>query len=142
MLGFDDCTETGRQTDVWDTAAAPLHECSTGAIGPGDYFAKTLLPILPSSDTIGLVPCAIVDLGVRLLLTSVFDVLPLPRLFQVTAWAYFLWTFLLGPGLLLLAFTRRARRQPLRIYALQLVQLILWMLTCLVTMAVAALSGP
>ncbi len=59
VLGYDDCTETGRQTDMWDAAAPPLHECSNGAIGPGDYFARTLLPILPSSDTIGLVPCAI-----------------------------------------------------------------------------------
>jgi hypothetical protein len=59
VLGYDDCMETGRQTDVWDTAAPPLHECSNGAIGPGDHFAKALLPILPSSDTIGLVPCAI-----------------------------------------------------------------------------------
>lgn len=84
----------------------------------------------------------IVDLGVRLLLTSVFEV-PLPsRLFQITAWAWFLWSFLVGPGLLLLAFTRRARRQPTRIYALQLAQMIVWMITCLVTLAVAALSGP
>jgi hypothetical protein len=59
VLGFDDCTETGRQTDMWDTAAPPLHECSNAAIGPGDHFARTLLPILPSSDTIGLVPCAL-----------------------------------------------------------------------------------
>jgi hypothetical protein len=59
VLGFDDCTDTGRKTDAWDTAAPPLHECWNGAIGPGDYFAKTLLPKLPTSDTIGLVPCAI-----------------------------------------------------------------------------------
>lgn len=59
VLGFDDCSETGRQKDKWDTAAPPLHECWNGAIGPGDYFAKTLLTSLPSNDTIGLVPCAI-----------------------------------------------------------------------------------
>jgi hypothetical protein len=59
VLGFDDCAETGRKQDQWDTAAAPLHECWNGALGPGDYFAKTLLPIIPSGDTIGLVPCAI-----------------------------------------------------------------------------------
>ncbi|HEU5072983.1 MAG TPA: sialate O-acetylesterase, partial [Polyangiaceae bacterium] len=28
-------------------------------IGPGDYFAKTLIEALPAGDTIGLVPCAI-----------------------------------------------------------------------------------
>lgn len=59
VLGFDDCSATGRQSDKWDTAAPPLHECWNGALGPGDYFAKTLLPRIPSQDTIGLVPCAI-----------------------------------------------------------------------------------
>jgi hypothetical protein len=59
VLGFDDCAETGRQENVWDTAAPPLHECWNGAIGPGDYFAKTLLDVIPEGDTIGLVPCAI-----------------------------------------------------------------------------------
>ncbi|MFZ5895422.1 MAG: sialate O-acetylesterase [Myxococcota bacterium] len=59
VLGFDNCTATGRQTDKWDTAAPPLHECWNGAIGPGDWFAKTLLASIPSGDSIGLVPCAI-----------------------------------------------------------------------------------
>ena len=59
VLGFDACSATGRQIDRWDTAAPPLHECWNGAIGPGDYFAKTLLGVIPSQDTIGLVPCAI-----------------------------------------------------------------------------------
>jgi hypothetical protein len=59
VLGFDDCAETGRQADEWDTAAPPLHECWNGAVGPGDHFAKTLLPTLPPDDTIGLVPCAV-----------------------------------------------------------------------------------
>jgi hypothetical protein len=59
VLGFDDCAATGRQADKWDTAAPPLHECWNGALGPGDYFAKTLLARIPSEDTIGLVPCAI-----------------------------------------------------------------------------------
>jgi hypothetical protein len=59
VLGYDSCTATGRQTDQWDTAAPPLHECWNSALGPGDYFAKTLLPKLPQGDTIGLVPCAI-----------------------------------------------------------------------------------
>ena len=52
VLGFDDCTENGRKTDEWDTAAPPLHECWNGAVGPGAHFAKTLLGTLPSEDTI------------------------------------------------------------------------------------------
>jgi hypothetical protein len=59
VLGFDNCAQTGRQTDVWDVAAPPLHECYNDGVGPGDYFAKTLLGVIPEGDTIGLVPCAI-----------------------------------------------------------------------------------
>ncbi len=59
VLGFDDCQETGRRADEWDIAAPPLHECWNGAVGPGDWFAKTLLAALPEQDTIGLVPCAL-----------------------------------------------------------------------------------
>jgi hypothetical protein len=59
VLGFDDCAATGRQTNKWDVAVAPLHECWNGALGPGDYFSKTLLKVLPAGDTIGLVPAAI-----------------------------------------------------------------------------------
>jgi hypothetical protein len=59
VLGYDDCAATGRRKDVWATAVPPLHECWNGAIGPGDYFAKTLIAALPAGDTIGLVPCAI-----------------------------------------------------------------------------------
>jgi hypothetical protein len=59
VLGFDSCSSTGRQSDVWDTAAPPLHNCWSNAIGPGDYFAKTVIDVVPEGDTIGLVPCAI-----------------------------------------------------------------------------------
>jgi hypothetical protein len=59
VLGYDNCSQTGRQTDKWDTAAPPLHECWNNAIGPGDYFAKTLIEFVAPGDTIGLVPCAI-----------------------------------------------------------------------------------
>lgn len=59
VLGYGECAATGRHENVWDTAAPPLHECWSDAIGPGDYFAKTLLSRLPAGDTIGLVPCAI-----------------------------------------------------------------------------------
>jgi hypothetical protein len=59
VLGFDTCAATGRQPDVWDIAAPPLHECFNDGLGPGDYFAKTLVNVIPAGDTIGLVPCAI-----------------------------------------------------------------------------------
>lgn len=59
VLGFDNCSATGRAADEWDVAVPPLHECGPGALGPGDYFAKTLIEKLPEGDTIGLVPCAL-----------------------------------------------------------------------------------
>jgi len=59
VLGFDACAATGREQDKWDVAVPPLHECWNGALGPGDYFAKTLINVVPAGDTIGLVPCAI-----------------------------------------------------------------------------------
>lgn len=59
VLGYDDCAATGRKKDQWAVAVPPLHECWNGAIGPGDWFAKTVLARLPPGDTIGLVPCAI-----------------------------------------------------------------------------------
>ncbi len=59
VLGFDDCAVTGRVEGEWDVAAPPLHECWNTAIGPGDYFSKTLIEKYPEQDTIGLVPLAI-----------------------------------------------------------------------------------
>jgi hypothetical protein len=59
VLGFDNCQATGRVSDQWDVAVPPLHECGPGAVGPGDWFSKTLIEKLPSGDTIGLVPCAL-----------------------------------------------------------------------------------
>lgn len=59
VLGFDDCAATGRKKDQWDVAVPPLHECFAGAIGPGDWFSKTLIDQLPAGDTILLVPCAV-----------------------------------------------------------------------------------
>jgi hypothetical protein len=58
VLGFDDCAATGRKTDQWDVAVPPLHECSPGALGPGDWFSKTIIDSLPTGDRIGLLPCA------------------------------------------------------------------------------------
>lgn len=59
VLGFDDCAATGRVEGEWDVAAPPLHECWNSAVGPGDYFAKTLIEKYPEQDTIGLVPLAV-----------------------------------------------------------------------------------
>ena len=59
VIGFDDCAATGRKADQWDVAVPPLHECFAGAIGPGDYFSKTLIDKVPAGDTIGLVPGAL-----------------------------------------------------------------------------------
>ncbi|WP_437587497.1 sialate O-acetylesterase [Sorangium sp. So ce1000] len=59
VLGFDACAATGRAEGKWDIAAPPLHECWNGAIGPGDYFSKTILDHYPAQDTVGLVPSAI-----------------------------------------------------------------------------------
>jgi hypothetical protein len=59
VLGYDACAATGRVEGQWDTAAPSLHECWSGAIGPGDYFAKTLIDEYPVEDSIGLVPAAI-----------------------------------------------------------------------------------
>jgi hypothetical protein len=46
-------------TDQWRIAVPPLHETWQGAIGPGDWFSKTIINELPAGDTIGLIPCAI-----------------------------------------------------------------------------------
>ena len=59
VLGYDNNPALGRVTDQWDVACPPLHSTYQGAIGPGDWFAKTIINKLPKDDTIGLVPCAI-----------------------------------------------------------------------------------
>jgi hypothetical protein len=59
VLGFDSCGATGRASDEWDVAVPPLHECGPGAVGPGDWFSKTLIQKLPENESIMLVPCAL-----------------------------------------------------------------------------------
>jgi hypothetical protein len=59
VLGYDNNPALGRVTDQWDIAAPPLHATYQGAIGPGDWFAKTLIQRYPAADSIGLIPCAI-----------------------------------------------------------------------------------
>jgi hypothetical protein len=59
VLGFDDNPATGRRKDEWDVACPPLHDSWNNALGPGDYFGKTMIEHVPDGGTIGLVPCAI-----------------------------------------------------------------------------------
>jgi hypothetical protein len=64
VLGYDNCSslKPARTYDKWALAKPPLHECYNG-VGPGDWFAKTLIDTSDKLglgiDTIGLVPCAI-----------------------------------------------------------------------------------
>ena len=59
-LAFNNCT--GKTFNQWYVASPPLHGCNEG-LGPGDYFAKTLIDTSDKLelgiDTIGLIPCAI-----------------------------------------------------------------------------------
>jgi hypothetical protein len=59
VLGYDNCSATGREENEWDVASPPLHACWSDAIGPGDYFAKAMIDHYPPGDSVGLVPCAI-----------------------------------------------------------------------------------
>lgn len=58
VLAYDNCTNVNRTYNEWYTASPPLHQCDAG-VGPGDYFAKTLIESLPEGYTIGLVPTAV-----------------------------------------------------------------------------------
>jgi hypothetical protein len=58
VLAYDNCPDINREYGQWYTASPPLHSCG-GGVGPGDYFAKTLIEVLPEGYTIGLVPCAV-----------------------------------------------------------------------------------
>jgi hypothetical protein len=59
VLGYDNNAALGRVTDQWDVASPPLHASWLDAIGPGDWFGKTMIQKVPAGDTIGLIPCAI-----------------------------------------------------------------------------------
>jgi hypothetical protein len=56
VLAYDNVC--GREYNRWYQAAPPLHSHGTG-IGPGDYFARTLIATLPRQFKVGLVPCGI-----------------------------------------------------------------------------------
>lgn len=59
VLGYDNNAALGRVTNKWDVASPPLHASWLNAIGPGDWFGKTMIQKVPTGDTIGLIPCAI-----------------------------------------------------------------------------------
>lgn len=59
VLGYDNNAALGRVTNKWDVACPPLHASWLNAIGPGDWFGKTMIQKVPAGDTIGLIPCAI-----------------------------------------------------------------------------------
>ncbi|HEY9060526.1 MAG TPA: glycoside hydrolase family 11 protein [Pseudobacteroides sp.] len=63
----------GYTTNQWGVAVPPLHEAYQGAIGPGDWFAKTLINQLPANDTIGLIPCAENGKGIDYFLTTKYN---------------------------------------------------------------------
>jgi hypothetical protein len=58
VLAYDNCAAIGRVYNQWYTASPPLHSCRS-AVGPGDYFGKTLADALPPEVTIGIVGNAI-----------------------------------------------------------------------------------
>lgn len=62
----------GYYNNQWAVAAPPLHE-NRDSIGPGDWFAKTLIQKLPANDTIGLIPCAVSGIGIDDLIGSKYS---------------------------------------------------------------------
>lgn len=57
-LGYDNNAALGRTYNEWHVASPPLHSGDAG-VGPGDYFARTMLKALPPQYSIGLVPLGI-----------------------------------------------------------------------------------
>lgn len=58
VLAYRTSASLGRVYNQWYKATPPLHNPGLG-LGPGDYFAKTLIEELPEGYSIGLVPCGI-----------------------------------------------------------------------------------
>jgi|AntDeeMinimDraft_5_1070356.scaffolds.fasta_scaffold00103_41 chitodextrinase len=52
------CSNLDREYGEWYQAEPPLNRCNAG-IGPGDYFAKTMIEEMPEDGGIGLVPAAV-----------------------------------------------------------------------------------
>jgi hypothetical protein len=62
VLALRDCPQRNQVHDQWYVAAPSLHTCGN-SLGPGDYFAKTLVDALPDA-SIGLVPDAIAGVDI------------------------------------------------------------------------------
>lgn len=58
VLAYTNSPRQKRKYNNWYVATPPLHSPYTG-VGPGDWFAKTLIKSMPDNVTIGLVPCGI-----------------------------------------------------------------------------------
>ncbi|WEL22212.1 sialate O-acetylesterase [Halorhabdus sp. BNX81] len=58
VLADKTCPNLDREYGEWYLAEPPLNRCY-GQLGPGDYFAKTLIEELPDDRSIGLVPAAV-----------------------------------------------------------------------------------
>jgi hypothetical protein len=62
VLAYEDCGSLGRTYNEWDVASPPLHNC-WGGLGPGDYFAREMVEVMPNT-TVGLVPLAIAGVDI------------------------------------------------------------------------------
>lgn len=70
VLGYDEgCL--GRTWNEWAVAMPPLHRCWAG-VGPGDWFAKTLVSVWPDAH-IGLIPAAISGAPIDLYIKGVMS---------------------------------------------------------------------
>lgn len=63
VMGYADSGSPLRIHEVWTTAYPPLHNNWAG-VGPGDWFAKTLIEAVPEGVSIDLVPCAIAGVDI------------------------------------------------------------------------------
>lgn len=63
VLAYAYYPRLGRKYNEWSVAVPPLHSINLG-VGPGDYFAKSLIASMPEGVTIGLVPCAIAGVDI------------------------------------------------------------------------------
>jgi hypothetical protein len=74
VMAYDNCTNLGRTYGQWYLASPPLSECNLG-VGPGDYFAKTLIDTSDKLglgiDTIGLISCSISGAPIDMFLKGV-----------------------------------------------------------------------
>ena len=58
VLAYDTNSRLHRKYNEWSVAVPPLHDSYMG-VGPGDWFAKTMITKMPGNVKIGLVPCGI-----------------------------------------------------------------------------------